>query len=121
MKALFLVVILAVSPVFASHFFTATADVKVVAVQSLARMDGSAIFSGDLKLKDHEQTVTVQIVKVVSSDSPHGNPGLKVGQKVTLNVRKEQVDQFKKGDLLTLDYRNVGDARASRISWDIVK
>lgn len=121
MKAFLLGVCLMVSPAFASHFITGQIEAKVVGMQNLQRLHGTVIFSWDSSIADHDQTVTLEVVKMTSNAGPGHQPGFKPGDTITLSVQKAQLNALSEGDLLTLDYKNVGDARASRISWEIVK
>lgn len=114
-KLIAALLVIFVAPAWATHRVDCTVDVKVIDVKQLARLDGVATF-GDLS--DHEEVAIIEITKI-AQQGPTGC--LQVGTKTRLHIKKEQVGKYKAGDLLTLAYQNMGDSRASRVSWDIVK
>ena len=102
---------------FASHFFQCTFEAKVTDVRPLARLNDSVVISGmDPKLDDSERLADLTVSKILDP----GHRGCKaVGDTTTLYVKESLQSTYKRGQTLKIFYQNVGDARASRITWEV--
>ena len=108
---------------FGSHYFQCDLSAEVIKTTNLNRLDGTSARRGEKgdpvpKVRDHEQTITLEAVKILSSSGISGC-GISAGDKVTLIVKKNQLDKYKKGDLLTLRYTNFGDSFGSKVTWTV--
>lgn len=124
MKKFLLAVAVSAVPAFGSHYMMCDTKVKVLDVKRVARLDGTAIFkNGNFTpgpAADHEQMMTIEVLET-SNVEGHSATCLRTGIQETLMVRKELINQFKKGDSLKLKYRNIGDVSGSSITWEIIK
>ncbi len=106
------------SSAFASHRISCQVEAEILAVNDLGRLNGSVKTFQDGS-QDKEQTVRIKITKILKDDSFSGSC-IKEGTKLTLHVKEDEQDDYKKGNNLTLDYQNMGDSVHNLTSWDVV-
>ncbi len=101
---------------YATHFITCEVDAKVADIFDLAVLN-DAVTVGDHK-SGGVQVAKLIINKVTEApNSSRGGCGFKVGSEVRLVVKDKEQGKYTKGNLLSLEYKNVGDSRVGRISW----
>lgn len=123
MTKLFLAPFLFVSTLSqASHFINCDVEAKVESVSNVQRLNDSVVFSRQQSLvpSDHEQMITLEIVSVKNTDGS-SRCFFSPQERVTLMVKAKEINKYPEGETLKIQYQNVGDAAASRISWYVVE
>lgn len=106
-------------PALGSHFLDCNLKAEVTQVKYLPRLGDVAVISHDPEVADYETVLTLKVKEILPSENEHMLClGVDSSQDVYLSSKIEK--KYKVGDEISLHYQNVGDFRASRITWNIL-
>ncbi len=115
MKLLTMFLLFTSLSVHASHYHNCDMSATVQEITDLAVLNSTTSSIRGVITSERNQLIKFKIDNVSNNRCSYFK-----GEEFTLSILKSEVDGYKKGQVLELNYLNVGDSRSDRTSWKVL-
>lgn len=115
MKLLTIFLLFTSLSVHASHYHNCDMSATIQKVTDLASLNSTTSSINGVITSERNQLIKFRVDSVTIDRCSYFK-----GEELTLSILKSEVDEYKQGQVLRLNYLNVGDSRSDMTSWKVL-